>query len=1136
MRLLIIALALFASWEVKALPGSPPVRVALVSDAATGEVVKVLDLATVKLGRNKDIELLDRAAIERLLEEQKLSLAGTLDPNAVVNAGRLLAVDMFAVIDTVAPADEPAETAGRTVAGLVVFDARTGVRLWDATPSADGIENLAEAVVNGVLLAQRKRVVAGLPMVCLVSVRNADLPRSLDGLCSSVGLLLERRLMASSKCTVLERQRLEFVNQERELPGKPGRQQLLASLVMVELECSRVPDGGGMRVRARLTDVNGHALAEPSVTNQSVNADALAAGLCQKIQAVLKLDSGPAAGDRQREGQRFRGEAKLFLAHGDLAQGLAGLEAAFALIPDASKLRRDLGEALIRYAGIQTNLLHALRIVRRGTELLWEHAQKARGKASPAGNLAAYDFVYHFLPLNVYLRNFNGDAFRNAGYLSAAEMQEARSLLRDIYERHRAFDMELAMPALFEAVLNRPGGDEAETADLFEGYGMLMLIRFRTLENLAAFYPDDWSQDWLSFLKNYLRLLEQAPLAEHPRRIAAARRVLNSMVLNENAWWNPTHWRQANPADQEEARRLMESHPCPFVRAYGMLKQLDAARDKTAPNTQPLPPVGEAYRLYLENCLTDPAQSAKPSARRLFYEAAAGHLGDADTVTFCDFMLRQNDLHPDTLSRATSWLSSQSDGKHRHEAVEFYVRAMAILQKENGRYLGNADAKQYLPDLAKEREIAQQKADDIALPPLPAAWREVRQLVDLGDAKAGLIRMFRPVIYGNFVYAAGLGIGDTNSQFLQLLRISLSKGTVEPLSKITVSNVDPQAACMDGNNYYLGTKQGVFVFPKSGGPAGRITHLNGLPSDEVTAMDCLGGTLYLGLGEAGYLVGYDLKTGRCETLGSGRRRERLSPFDNGWPLAIPVIVADEPKRRIVFLADQLRGSGNWKELLQTAQETKEDVFTLICKKARAGMWSYHPQTREFKTIFPRHPSPYGNHNDATWIGRVSDTQIMMSCAFGQKGAALYDHATDTPTLLYGSCGAIGLEPGMAVEVRRWQLPVNPALVFPPMLNHSLELRSASFLHAGWVWSSSPFRRFSTDSLRSQDLPSLRPGDESFAPSECFRLVATNQALIGDQRGLWLVAFSDNNAHTNTVAQNTRTIQRNDPPRLSNSQK
>jgi hypothetical protein len=1080
-------------------------RIALVSDSGDAQVANVLDLVTVRLGLQKEIELLDRAAINRALEEQKLSLSGVVNPSSVVSVGKLLSVDLFAVVNSV-QTTKTNGAASRMVVGLVVFDAKTGVRLWDATLSADGVEKLAEAIADGVLMAQRKQTDAGLPTICLLSVRNADLPRSLDGWCDSVGLLLERRLTASLGCVVLERERLDQINKERELPGNTGQQQLLASLVTLELECNRGPDGKGLSTSARLTDNNGKLLNDFSVTNQNANADELAAALYQKISEVMKLKPSSTTEDRVRESDQFWQTAGFFLSHGDSQHGIQDLEAALALNPENYGLRRSLAGTLVGYAGGQTNLLQELQIADRGMDLFLDCAHESLGKIKPNSSRNAYNFIHEFGEWDGYMRKFSGDTFQNANYLSPAETEEARQLLHSIYGKYRSFRLDIGLPALFQGILHHPDDSKLEARDFFHDYGFVMFAGLSSTANISALYPEDWSQDWLVNLKGFLNLLEQTSLK---RQLAESGEI--EWNVQATFFWPPT-WNKVRSVERKEAWRLMAAHSSPLIRALGKLSQLNAAQENARQKNESVAPVDQTYRLYLQDCLNDPAQNTNLIACRLLY-GTAGHIGGAETVEFCNFMLQRNDLNPDIINQTASYLLSQTNRESAGQAVELYDRTAALLQQPNIRFFGG-DTNQYLQVLAKQREVAQNKFNGVTEPPPPPttpAWREARQLIDLAGATKGLMQIFRPVVQGDFVYAAGSGTDETDGgQFLQLLRISLKSGAISHLRKVAVTNVGPSMACADENNYYLGTSQGVFIFPKSGGKVQRVDQDDGLPSDDVTSLDYLDGKLYIGLGESGYLASYDLKKRQCEILCSARRREQLSPFDNGSPLGISIIVADESKHRIVFLADQGGCGGDWWSDLGLAQQTKTDVFPMICAKARAGIWSYNPASREFKAILPRHPNAPINN---LWrVRRVKDTQIAFA---GYQGAALFDITTDKSTLLYGKCYAIGLEEGMESMVQSRGMKVNPALHYAPLLDHSPgDLRSGIFfVHDGWVWNSGrvgdmSFSRVSMDTGSKQDLPPLRVDDKDFIPAECFQLIGSDQALIGDGRGLWLVTFAD----------------------------
>ena len=216
-------------------------RVALVSTDGKDVIRNVLDLAEAELGSEAKIELLERRQIERVLREQKLSLSGLVEANQIVAAGKLLSVDLFAVVETAA--------GGKEVLGLIVFQAQTGVRLWDAPLPAGDTKQVAKALASGVHQAVEKfrSTSRQIQPLCLLGVRNADLPRELDSFCESVGLMLERRLLGSPSIVVLERKRLDHLNREKSLPKEDSQKELLASLYLLELEVSRAKKGAGLR-------------------------------------------------------------------------------------------------------------------------------------------------------------------------------------------------------------------------------------------------------------------------------------------------------------------------------------------------------------------------------------------------------------------------------------------------------------------------------------------------------------------------------------------------------------------------------------------------------------------------------------------------------------------------------------------------------------------------------------------------------------------------------------------------------------------------------------------------------------------------------------------------------------------------
>src|SRR6185369_3737676 len=263
------------------------------------------------------------------------------------------------------------------------------------------------------------------------------------------------------------------------------------------------------------------------------------------------------------------------------------------------------------------------------------------------------------------------------------------------------------------------------------------------------------------------------------------------------------------------------------------------------------------------------------------------------------------------------------------------------------------------------------------------------------------------MVQGNFVFAAGAETDDGPTVF-RLLRFPLQGGAMEKLGGIAVTNVEPVVACADDKNYYLGTRAGILVFSKETGVAHWINHDAGLPSDNVTALDCLNNKLYAGLGDSGYLVEYDLETGRCETLASARRREQVSPFDNGSPLRVTLIAADRVKRRVLFLTDQSGGS-SLNKVMAEAEKTGEDIYYVLGRHVRSGLWAYEPAGHHFRCLQPRWPN--ADSYDASWVGKMNDTQMIL-VSRSARSVALYDWSADNAIVLSRNCVTLGISGGV----------------------------------------------------------------------------------------------------------------------------
>ena len=262
-------------------------NIALVGSGGNGRVGNVLDATTALLSKDTDLQLLDRAEVDRVLREQEISLAGLVRAEHAIKAGQLLHADLFAVLEG-GLTNETAGNAFTLAWSCLMPEPGFGMptrRCWHPMPYPQR-RLLAAAVRAAVVKSHRNS--QDLHTVGLLSVRNADLPRQFDSICDSVGLLLERELTASPGIAVLERRRLEQVNKERSVAPDAEGNRLLSSLRMMQLDIGQ--DGDGLRGTLALVGADGTRTNKITATVPTRNPAALAHLLADKTE---RLPEGP---------------------------------------------------------------------------------------------------------------------------------------------------------------------------------------------------------------------------------------------------------------------------------------------------------------------------------------------------------------------------------------------------------------------------------------------------------------------------------------------------------------------------------------------------------------------------------------------------------------------------------------------------------------------------------------------------------------------------------------------------------------------------------------------------------------------------------------------------------------------------
>jgi hypothetical protein len=1055
------------------------VKVAIVTSVEIDVARNAQDLSLVKLGADKNISLLDRSTVEKLLREQKLSLSGLVDASTALKAGKFLAVDLLAVVEY--------SDATKQNAGVVIFDAASGVKLVDSGFASASLEPQAMHVAASVRMAVAKWRLGtkNLKTLCFMPVRNADLPRSLDHFCEALGAMLERESLSFQATAVLERKRLDLVNKEKALAQDAVTRELMASLVVVEMEVSRGKHGKGIRATVTLRDNAGKELQRIAHEVDDPTGAGLLAPLSEKVQQALKTTAIDAKANRDRESQRFLREAQLLWNHKHYVRGLQAAEAAYALQPEDAA-RHLLAEYLLNSA---TDAIHDRSLY--GNPF----------KVTPEKLRVGMDLAQRGLQL------------LDAGRYSNERIKEYW-LGKDDWQELEPFEVISARRLFFNKLDNvRIVPENAQAQREFDDFRLFCLQQ--TLDRCRAGLGA--SPRNARTLKRFTYLMRKSAenviwSAPTPRLRAEALHGLSLTWLDLAGAIRPEEipddsaaqfgifLRSIGASDEglgTPALDVARKSPHPIVRLHAVhaIVQLGLKQGKL-PRHEAIARHREAFAEGMR--LIDAPPFAAPHERfrvtmYTLWNSVIGSLysnkARAEVLPMyfemCDFMLARGDLVEQVVRDTVGHIRfGDATRQENLKALQIIDKALHVARSPRAAaYYSAADGFKHAMTEAR-REVLKE-LPDLAKVTLP--WESVKTLVgarELEAMKAELI--ISALVHDKNVYVFTGGDDPTGKyRQLQLVRIPLEGGAFQVLGKTLVGLQSPERGARvfsnDGHSFvtstaiangrlYAGTvTDGIVVFPLAGGAPTRIGEKEGLPSPFVTKLVIVKEKLVAAL-DGGYLISYDLGTGRCDTLASSRRSQKLSPFDDSAPFRLGEMTADAKRSRVLF------------------------NFGTV---ANNGLWEFNTQTRQFKKL---HPVIGG-----AW-SPVIDDRFYVYYSGGKYFHYLlaYDLANDQFTLLDGKAQRefSGLKPkGM------------PAHLSAPFRNCLFLGEAHSLLHQGSLWTVRPFGRHSLDGKAEEIYPSLRDQKEAnaFAPRVSLQAVTSTELLIGDISGLYLVRLKAKSA-------------------------
>jgi hypothetical protein len=890
-----------------------------------------------------------------------------------------------------------------------------------------------------------------------MTVRNADLPRSHDSLCETVGLLVERGLSRSPDLAVLERRRLVHVNEERALPAVDAPKELLASLTTIDLEISRGADGRGLKATALISNLKSE-ISNPNlnvtVTLPELNGALLAETLLRKLIEVLRAAPAMTAADPRLEARRFDAEAIHHYGHQHWGDAVRAAEAAWALDPTNEDVGERLCLYLVRYA---TYLFwpERLNIGSFSGERFWmdAHVEDAVLETLLTNTSRALEINGRLTRPSAHWITFNqplgylGDRLRGLRQASASPRKERiDEVLQEC--RQRSLDYIAGLAERAEADPNQ-----------LDVYGLNTLQELRVIRSCSidteqyARVMSQIVERWLSVTKDWQPQFSKSDGG-------AGLNMLLAYFIGPNTW--------TGRLDEVTFARLMAAqheamrhHQRPVVRLCGVLGQLrGAVLLGTISEDEGYRRFGTEFRKLAQDIVTSPepwdAERTRYSVYELWPEAldlmpgkARGEFVKREATAFCEFMLARFELHGKVMGKAFA----ATGGRNR---VELFEKALFVVDSPKFREPPEVKARLKNQYQASLREWLRQHPELATAAKLP--WSQATKVFDIGQFRQ-LSELVGMMVIKDEAYCVAAQVEGQHRE-LQLIRVSLSGGDAALMAttelKLPVKSPPTFFAtrfvtsmCVEKETLFVGTDgAGIVMFPLASGSPRRIGVDEGLPTNNIRSVAVMDGKVYAGVSE-GYLMAYDLAQNRCDVLASSRRKQKLSPFDDQKPFRVPMLVADPARKRIVFVI----GDHLW-QLTPADGRFTQLVNIIAVDQTRSG--------------------PKLNGDNLVWTSPVrGDRVAICNMAFATE----IDLARDQAKLLhspdFGPC-----------------LMESPPLVLD-----------------GFLWTGCPFARKSLDKHEHTKLPSPDNGREQFLARIGLEPLANGrQILAADSRTIWRLEF------------------------------
>lgn len=342
---LAVALMINLPNELSAQSNNPPARLAIISESSAAATV--VDLLTVELSAKPQLQLLERAQIEKVYREQGLS-AGNKD---VLKLGQMLGADGLLLLTPVTEGTNQFMQV-RLVAvkpGVVIASVRSIWPVQDVSGWSHWLANHFAPLLQKLSVPVRDAI-----PISVVNLRSATRSSGAQETERQLTSLVTERLTRERELFVLERRRMDFLSTEKELQAI-GESSFWSGSYLLEGTIDR--DGYSketVTVNARLIPPQNGRGIEISIKGLRENLGEVIERLVAQVLVTMQKPGIAAAWQPEAEAANYLEEAKWALKWGMIPEARAAADASWALG------KRDLACALVRgkshVAGVIANL------------------------------------------------------------------------------------------------------------------------------------------------------------------------------------------------------------------------------------------------------------------------------------------------------------------------------------------------------------------------------------------------------------------------------------------------------------------------------------------------------------------------------------------------------------------------------------------------------------------------------------------------------------------------------------------------------------------------------------------------------------------------------------------------------------